>query len=77
MAHLKVSCQQCPEYGKCSTRTRLFVNYCGSRTDTVADHIREAAIECRSHGGRHFKRHVLSSFYLKGVQQPDLSLTSA
>ncbi len=47
----KVSCLRCPQYDACSQKTRMFVNYCGSKIKTVEINIREAISECRAKGG--------------------------
>jgi len=65
MAHHKVTCQQCPEYGKCSQRTRMFVNYCGSRQRSIEQHIHLAILDCRSKGGYMFRHHVLPAIRIQ------------
>jgi hypothetical protein len=47
----KVMCLRCPQYDVCSHKTRMFVNYCGSRMKNVERHIKEAVSECRSKRG--------------------------
>jgi hypothetical protein len=47
----KVSCLQCPRHDSCSSKTRMFVNYCGSRIKNVESSIKEAVLECRSKRG--------------------------
>ena len=47
----KISCLQCPQRDTCSQKTRIFVNYCGSKIGTVEKNIKEAIAECRSKGG--------------------------
>jgi hypothetical protein len=51
MQLFKISCSQCPHYDACPQKTRMFVNYCGSRIKSVELHIREAISECRSKRG--------------------------
>jgi hypothetical protein len=51
MQLFKITCPQCPQYDSCSQKTRMFVNYCGSRSSTVVENIRAAVTECRSKGG--------------------------
>jgi hypothetical protein len=52
----KVSCSRCPSYAKCPTRTKMFVNYCGTRSHEVRDEIRQAIAECRERRGHLFQR---------------------
>jgi hypothetical protein len=47
----KITCVRCPQYNACSQKTRLFVNYCGSKIKSVETHIKEAISECRSKRG--------------------------
>jgi hypothetical protein len=56
----KVSCTQCEQYTQCPQRTRMMVNYCGSRSKDVEAGIREAIAECRSRRGLMFKRETRS-----------------
>jgi hypothetical protein len=44
----KIGCMQCPEYGECPKKTRLFINYCGSRKETVLADIRSAVLDCHT-----------------------------
>lgn len=60
MGHHKISCQQCSEYHRCSLKTRLFINYCGSHSKGMEKRIKEAVSECRSRGGFVFKHRVHS-----------------
>jgi len=47
----KITCLQCPQYDGCSQKTRMFVNYCGSKVQSVERHIKEAISECRAKHG--------------------------
>jgi hypothetical protein len=51
MQLFKITCGQCPHYGSCSQKTRMFVNYCGSRFSTVEKNVRAAISECRAKHG--------------------------
>jgi hypothetical protein len=51
MQLFKITCSQCPHYDSCSQKTRMFVNYCGSRIRSVETNIRAAISECRSKHG--------------------------
>jgi len=44
----KMQCAQCEHYHTCPLKTRLFVNYCGSRKHTVETDISAALTDCRS-----------------------------
>ncbi len=55
MGHHKIACQQCSEYRRCSLKTRLFINYCGSHSKGMEKRIQDAVAECRSRGGFVFK----------------------
>ena len=61
MQHSKVSCQQCAHYQSCSTKTRLFVNYCGSARVTLDQDIKTALLECRSKTSYFMRYNVLDS----------------
>lgn len=60
MQHAKVSCINCSHYTECSQRTRMYVNYCGTRMKTLKSKIEKAFAECRSHQGLIYKYEVLS-----------------
>ena len=47
----KVMCLRCPQYDICSHKTRMFVNYCGSRIKSVEMQLKDAISECRSKRG--------------------------
>ena len=51
MQLFKITCPQCPQYDLCSQKTRMFVNYCGSKSSTVLGNIRAAVTECKSKRG--------------------------
>ena len=51
MQLFKITCPQCPQYDLCSQKTRMFVNYCGSKSSTVVENIRAAVTECKSKRG--------------------------
>jgi hypothetical protein len=54
MAHVKISCQECPYFEKCSVKTRLFINYCGTTERLFARQIAQAKKECKMlHGYMH------------------------
>ncbi len=61
MQHTKISCQQCPSCQACSLKTKMFVNYCGSREGTVEENIKNAVAECRSKAGHVMRYNVVSS----------------
>jgi hypothetical protein len=61
MQHIKISCQQCTHYQSCSLKTRMFVNYCGSRRVSVEQDIKTALLECRSKTTYFMRYHVLDS----------------
>ncbi len=44
----KVRCGQCEHYSTCPLKTRLFINYCGSHTASVASRIQAAISDCRA-----------------------------
>ena len=52
----KIACTECPQYRKCTSKTRLFVNYCGAAPKKMDESIRNAVIECRLRKGYLFKR---------------------
>jgi hypothetical protein len=51
MQLFKITCSQCPQHSTCSQKTRMFVNYCGSKSSTVGENIRAAISDCRSKRG--------------------------
>ncbi len=57
----KVSCFRCPQYDDCSKKTRMFINYCGSKIKSVETHIKEAIVECRSKKGFMLANELFSS----------------
>ncbi len=63
MQLFKILCSQCPHRESCSKKTRMFVNYCGSRLQTVEKNVRAAITECRSRHG----------YMLQSVVFPDAS----
>ena len=44
----KMRCGQCEHYVKCPLKTRMFVNYCGSRRERNADDIDAAVTDCKA-----------------------------
>lgn len=60
MRHIKVLCIRCLHYRKCSQKTRIYVNYCGTRIENLKVKIDEAFAECRSHKGLIFKNEIFS-----------------
>lgn len=48
MESTKMVCLQCPHYESCPQKTRLFVNYCGSKKEKLQKPIREAMMDCVS-----------------------------
>jgi hypothetical protein len=54
--HRKISCTQCNHYTDCSQATRLFINYCGSKSKLITQKIVDACDECRIHQGYMFKQ---------------------
>lgn len=45
----KVQCSTCGYRESCAVRTRVFMNYCGSMRESLADEISRAGRECRHH----------------------------
>jgi hypothetical protein len=76
MQLFKISCMQCPHYDACPQKTRMFVNYCGSKIKNVEMNIKEAISECRSKRG-----FMLTSVLFIPVPQsqtvPEINLTAA
>lgn len=73
MKHLKVLCVNCSHYKECSQRTRMYVNYCGTRMKYLKSKIEKAFAECRSHQGLIYKYDVLSPLKeLQKASQSDL-----
>ena len=70
--HAKVSCTQCDHYSSCPQKTRMLVNYCGSKSKEIEKAILEAIADCharkghvlRHHPGAH-RRHIV--FHLKAA----------
>lgn len=52
---------QCQQYDACPQKTRMFVNYCGSKIKTLEMNIREAITECRSKRGFMLKSEIFIS----------------
>jgi hypothetical protein len=76
MQLFKISCLQCPHYDACPQKTRMFVNYCGSKIKTVEMNIREAISVCRSKRGFMLK----SDVFISGPENqtvPELNLSAA
>lgn len=67
MRHSKILCINCPHYTECSQQTRMYVNYCGSRTKILQSKIEKAFAECRSRRGLIFKYEVINP--LKKLQK--------
>jgi hypothetical protein len=67
MQLFKITCSQCPSYDTCSQKTRMFVNYCGSRFSNVQENVRAAISECRAKHG----------FMLQSVIFPPLHQTTS
>jgi hypothetical protein len=44
----KVHCTECEHYAQCPLKTRLFINYCGSRKNMVERDVNAAFEDCRS-----------------------------
>ncbi len=44
----KTHCTRCEHYRSCPLKTRLFINYCGSRKEHVAQDIDAARVDCRA-----------------------------
>lgn len=61
MQHSKVICSDCTHHANCSTRTRMYVNYCGNKNDELQDKIKKAIKECRKQKGLIFKYEVFTS----------------
>jgi hypothetical protein len=51
MQLFKITCPRCVHYDSCSQKTRMFVNYCGSRFQNVEKNVRAAISECRAKHG--------------------------
>lgn len=73
MRLIKITCPRCPHYDSCSQKTRMFVNYCGSRFQNVDIHIRAAISECRSKHGYMLKSVIFPS---TPIQKADISVYS-
>ena len=56
MQFSKIICLQCSQIGECPKRTRMFVNYCGSRQERIAKDVRGAIHECQNRRGYIIKR---------------------
>jgi hypothetical protein len=52
----KIACALCSQHRQCPSRTRLFVNYCGSAPREMNGRIKTAVLECRLRKGFLFKR---------------------
>jgi len=52
----KVACARCSQHRQCPSKTRLFVNYCGSAPKEMSGRIKSAVLECRLRKGFLFKR---------------------
>ena len=61
MQLFKITCSQCPQYDTCSQKTRMFVNYCGSKSSIIEKNIRTAITECRSKHGYMLTSVIFSS----------------
>lgn len=75
MQLFKISCMQCPHYDACPQKTRMFVNYCGSKIKNVEMNIREAISECRSKQGFMLK----SVVFISGLEKhafPEIRLNA-
>ena len=72
----KVMCLQCPQYDSCSHKTRLFVNYCGSRIKNVETHIKAAVSECRSKRGYLLTSEIFPSLPSPGNHAPVSALNT-
>mgnify|MGYP006302889825 CR=1 FL=1 len=46
MVSMKMVCLQCPHYDSCPLKTRLFINYCGSKKEELREPIRAARLDC-------------------------------
>jgi hypothetical protein len=65
--HRKVLCAQCSHYTDCSQATRLFINYCGSKSKQITQKLFDACEECRERQGFMFKRNfdpVIKAAYI-------------
>ena len=56
----KVNCPQCIHYKTCPQKTRMLVNYCGSRSGDIKDAMLAAVQDCRMRHGLIFKRDTRS-----------------
>lgn len=75
MQLFKISCLQCSHYDACPQKTRMFVNYCGSKIKTVEMNIREAISVCRSKRGYMLK----SDIFISGPEKqsnPEINLST-
>lgn len=60
MQFSKIICVNCPQLDECPKKTRMFVNYCGSRRAQIATDVRGAIQECQTRRGfilKHFPEH--------------------
>jgi hypothetical protein len=69
MQLFKITCPQCPHYDSCSQKTRMFVNYCGSRLQNVQSNVRAAISECRAKHG-----YMLQSVIFPPAPAPNLTI---
>jgi hypothetical protein len=67
MQLFKITCPQCPQYDLCSQKTRMFVNYCGSKSSTVVENVRAAVTECRSKRGYMLQSVIFPPSHQKSV----------
>ena len=51
MQFSKMVCQRCDHYRQCPPKTRIYINYCGSKKDRVEEDIRKAIADCDSRRG--------------------------
>ncbi|MFP4416070.1 MAG: hypothetical protein ACLFSB_02225 [Chitinispirillaceae bacterium] len=54
-SYKKVRCTDCIYYTSCTQKTRLFINYCGSKSSTMQGQIEKAREECRTRRARIFR----------------------
>lgn len=58
MRLLRISCSDCEHYQLCPSKTRLYVNYCGSRPERIKHDIKAAEADCRLRRGPLLHAHI-------------------
>jgi hypothetical protein len=56
MQSVKIACVRCSQRRQCPSKTRMFINYCGSASREMHERINNAVLECRLRKGYLFKQ---------------------